>query len=110
MVPEQERLTAAIALVVWVSALASSLIDNIPFTATMIPVLLNLSQDPEISLSIPHSYMPWPLAPAWKIHRSSDRVGKPRYSVTDRQTDRQHVLICTLYFRLCFWKWKEEEA
>ncbi|XP_045416370.1 P protein [Lemur catta] len=53
MVPEDRRLAAAIILVVWVSALASSLIDNIPFTATMIPVLLNLSQDPEVSLPTP---------------------------------------------------------
>ncbi|XP_074256243.1 P protein isoform X1 [Saimiri boliviensis] len=52
MVPEEQRLTAAIVLVVWVSALASSLIDNIPFTATMIPVLLNLSQDPEVGLPV----------------------------------------------------------
>ncbi|XP_037688738.1 P protein [Choloepus didactylus] len=52
MVPEDRRLTAAIVLVVWVSALASSLIDNIPFTATMIPVLLNLSRDPEVSLPV----------------------------------------------------------
>ncbi|KAL2089988.1 hypothetical protein ACEWY4_014676 [Coilia grayii] len=34
-VPEEERLAIAIILVMWVSALASSLIDNIPFTATM---------------------------------------------------------------------------
>ncbi|KAF5884992.1 P protein, partial [Clarias magur] len=34
-VPEGERLAIAIILVMWVSALASSLIDNIPFTATM---------------------------------------------------------------------------
>uniref|UniRef100_A0ABI7XDB7 Citrate transporter-like domain-containing protein n=1 Tax=Felis catus TaxID=9685 RepID=A0ABI7XDB7_FELCA len=53
MVPEDRRLTTAIILVVWVSAIASSLIDNIPFTATMIPVLLNLSQDPEVSLPAP---------------------------------------------------------
>ncbi|XP_007099001.1 P protein [Panthera tigris] len=53
MVPEDRRLTIAIILVVWVSAIASSLIDNIPFTATMIPVLLNLSQDPEVSLPAP---------------------------------------------------------
>ncbi|XP_048185291.1 P protein [Perognathus longimembris pacificus] len=53
MVPEEERLAAALVLVVWVSALASSLIDNIPCTATMIPVLLNLSQDPEVSLPTP---------------------------------------------------------
>ncbi|KAH0501317.1 P protein [Microtus ochrogaster] len=50
MVPEDQRLAAAIVLIVWISALASSLIDNIPFTATMIPVLLNLGQDPDIRL------------------------------------------------------------
>ncbi|EHB02439.1 P protein, partial [Heterocephalus glaber] len=50
MVPEDRRLAAAMVLVMWVSALASSLIDNIPFTATMIPVLLSLSQDPGVSL------------------------------------------------------------
>ncbi|XP_060089853.1 P protein isoform X1 [Heteronotia binoei] len=52
VVPEEQRLTVAIILVLWVSALASSLIDNIPFTATMIPVLLNLSQDPDVNLPV----------------------------------------------------------
>ncbi|KAG9492306.1 hypothetical protein GDO78_000688 [Eleutherodactylus coqui] len=51
-VPEDERLAIAIILVVWVSALASSLIDNIPFTAAMIPVLINLSQDADVDLPI----------------------------------------------------------
>uniref|UniRef100_A0A8D0HRZ2 OCA2 melanosomal transmembrane protein n=1 Tax=Sphenodon punctatus TaxID=8508 RepID=A0A8D0HRZ2_SPHPU len=52
VVPEDQRLAVAIILVLWVSALASSLIDNIPFTATMIPVLLNLSQDPDVNLPV----------------------------------------------------------
>ncbi|MCJ8729160.1 hypothetical protein PDJAM_G00102910 [Pangasius djambal] len=51
-VPEGERLAIAIILVMWVSALASSLIDNIPFTATMIPVLINLSQDDDVNLPV----------------------------------------------------------
>ncbi|KAM9482743.1 P protein [Clarias gariepinus] len=51
-VPEDERLAIAIILVMWVSALASSLIDNIPFTATMIPVLINLSQDVDVNLPV----------------------------------------------------------
>uniref|UniRef100_A0A3P8XYC9 Citrate transporter-like domain-containing protein n=1 Tax=Esox lucius TaxID=8010 RepID=A0A3P8XYC9_ESOLU len=51
-VPEDQRLAVAIILVMWVSALASSLIDNIPFTATMIPVLINLSQDADVNLPI----------------------------------------------------------
>ncbi|XP_029004352.1 P protein [Betta splendens] len=51
-VPEDQRLAIAIILVMWVSALASSLIDNIPFTATMIPVLINLSQDADVDLPV----------------------------------------------------------
>ncbi|NP_001098262.1 P protein [Oryzias latipes] len=51
-VPEDQRLAIAIILVMWVSALASSLIDNIPFTATMIPVLINLSQDSDVNLPV----------------------------------------------------------
>ncbi|XP_069748005.1 P protein isoform X2 [Narcine bancroftii] len=51
-VPEDQRLAVALVLVIWVSALASSLIDNIPFTATMIPVLLNLSQAAEVNLPV----------------------------------------------------------
>ncbi|XP_066562187.1 P protein [Amia ocellicauda] len=51
-VPEDQRLAIAIILVIWVSALASSLIDNIPFTATMIPVLINLSQDVDVNLPV----------------------------------------------------------
>ncbi|XP_046893283.1 P protein [Hypomesus transpacificus] len=51
-VPEDQRLAIAIILVMWVSALASSLIDNIPFTATMIPVLINLSQDADVNLPL----------------------------------------------------------
>ncbi|KAM6292552.1 P protein [Porphyrio hochstetteri] len=50
VVPEDQRLAVAIILVLWVSALASSVIDNIPFTATMIPVLLNLTKDPDVNL------------------------------------------------------------
>uniref|UniRef100_A0A3Q3JY01 Citrate transporter-like domain-containing protein n=1 Tax=Monopterus albus TaxID=43700 RepID=A0A3Q3JY01_MONAL len=51
-VPEDQRLAIAIILVMWVSALASSLIDNIPFTATMIPVLISLSQDADVNLPV----------------------------------------------------------
>ncbi|TMS20702.1 P protein, partial [Larimichthys crocea] len=56
-VPEDQRLAIAIILVMWVSALASSLIDNIPFTATMIPVLINLSQDADVNLPVKTSHL-----------------------------------------------------
>lgn len=53
MVPEDQRLTTAIILVVWVSAIASSLIDNIPFTATMVSCTIPpCDNDPTFSLDM----------------------------------------------------------
>jgi len=40
----QGNLTAAIIIVLWVSAIASAFIDNIPFTATMLPIVAFLNQ------------------------------------------------------------------
>lgn len=37
------RLAAAILIVLWVSAIASAFIDNIPYTATMIPIVLQIA-------------------------------------------------------------------
>lgn len=37
-------LTVAIVLVMWVAAIASAIVDNIPFTATMLPIVAYLSQ------------------------------------------------------------------
>lgn len=50
-VPEDQRLAIAIILVMWVSALASSLIDNIPFTATMVRSIMG-DRLPETFLTI----------------------------------------------------------
>ena len=44
------RLSAAILIVLWVSAFASAFIDNIPFTATMIPIILQISDTLNIEL------------------------------------------------------------
>lgn len=38
------QLTVAILLLLWVSAIASAFIDNIPYTATMVPVVLMMAQ------------------------------------------------------------------
>ena len=42
---ETVRLAAAILIVLWVSAVASAFIDNIPYTATMIPIVLQISHN-----------------------------------------------------------------
>ncbi|MFH1480900.1 MAG: SLC13 family permease [Pseudomonadota bacterium] len=40
----RESLVVAILVTLWVSALASAIIDNIPFTATMLPVVAYLNE------------------------------------------------------------------
>jgi Na+/H+ antiporter NhaD/arsenite permease-like protein len=45
------RLTAAILILLWVSAIASAFIDNIPYTATMIPIVLQISQGAGVELN-----------------------------------------------------------
>jgi len=39
-------------LIIWSSAFASAFVDNIPYTATMIPIIENISEDPSIASSI----------------------------------------------------------
>jgi Na+/H+ antiporter NhaD/arsenite permease-like protein len=45
------RLAAAILIILWVSAIASAFIDNIPYTATMIPVVMQIASDLNIDLN-----------------------------------------------------------
>ncbi|MFA5309798.1 MAG: ArsB/NhaD family transporter [Dehalococcoidales bacterium] len=44
------NLTAAISIILWLSAIASSLVDNIPFAATMVPVISQLAQTQGMNL------------------------------------------------------------
>ena len=44
------RLAAAVLIILWVSAIASAFIDNIPYTATMIPVILQIAYELNIDL------------------------------------------------------------
>jgi Na+/H+ antiporter NhaD/arsenite permease-like protein len=47
---EEYRLAAAVVIILWVSAIASAFIDNIPYTATMIPIVLALAVDLNLEL------------------------------------------------------------
>nr|AOW69278.1 pink-eyed dilution-like 2 [Diaphanoeca grandis] len=58
--PEEHRNGLSIVLILWVSAIASSFIDNIPFTTAMIPVIKAIASDPEVN--IPMRPLVWALA------------------------------------------------
>ncbi len=55
------NLLVTILLVIWLSAFASAVIDNIPFTATMIPIVLALSAQPALA----HDLGAYAINPLW---------------------------------------------
>ena len=59
--PKYQSLLAHM-LILWVSGLASSILDNIAFTATMIPVIRILGEHPELSQRMDIYTLAWALA------------------------------------------------
>jgi len=49
-VNEESRLAVAILLLLWVSAFASSLVDNVPLATMMVRIASNLAQNRELGL------------------------------------------------------------
>ncbi len=60
-----------VAIILWLSAVASAFIDNIPFAATMIPVIRNLAAAQGVDLSI----LAWTLAIGTDIGGSATPIG-----------------------------------
>ena len=57
--PEESQLAIAITLILWVSAITSAFLDNIPYTATMIPVVQILSDNLD---TLPLETLAWALS------------------------------------------------
>ena len=60
-----------IAIIIWLSAFASAIVDNIPFAATMIPIIKSLAA----SQGIPLSTLAWALAMGTDVGGSATPVG-----------------------------------
>ena len=60
-----------VAIVLWISAVASAFVDNIPFAATMIPVIQSLSAAQGVDLSV----LAWSLSMGTDIGGSATPIG-----------------------------------
>jgi Na+/H+ antiporter NhaD/arsenite permease-like protein len=65
------NIVVVIPIILWVSAFASAIVDNIPFAATMVPVIVNLSQT--YGLSLPT--LAWTLALGADIGGNATPIG-----------------------------------
>lgn len=57
---EDKQLAVAITLILWVSAITSAFLDNIPYTATMIPIIRILAN--ELPDTLPIEILAWALS------------------------------------------------
>ena len=62
---------AMVAIIIWVSAVASAFVDNIPFAATMIPVVKSLAATTGVDLSM----LAWALSMGTEIGGSATPLG-----------------------------------
>lgn len=60
-----------VAIILWISAIASAFVDNIPFAATMVPVIISLAN----SSGIPTSTLAWTLSIGTDIGGSATPIG-----------------------------------
>ncbi len=65
------NLMIMVAIIIWVSAIASAFVDNIPFAATMIPIIKTLSASTGADLSV----LAWTLAMGTDIGGSATPIG-----------------------------------
>ncbi len=60
-----------VAIIVWVSGFASAFVDNIPFAATMIPIIRSLASAPGINLDV----LAWSLSMGTDVGGSATPIG-----------------------------------
>ena len=86
---EEYRLAAAVVIILWVSAIASAFIDNIPYTATMIPIVLTLSVD----LSLDLGPLIWALAFGACLGGNGTLIGASANVVTAGLSKKQAIYL-----------------
>jgi Na+/H+ antiporter NhaD/arsenite permease-like protein len=95
------NLTAAIVIILWVSAVASAFVDNIPFTATMLPIIAFLNQ------TIPGAesgVLWWSLALGACLGGNGTMIGASANVVTVGLAEKAGYHISFLeYMRACWW-------
>jgi Na+/H+ antiporter NhaD/arsenite permease-like protein len=95
------NLTAAIVMVIWVSAIASAFIDNIPFTATMLPIIAFLNQ------TIPGAesgVLWWSLSLGACLGGNGTMIGASANVVTVGLAEKAGCHISFLaYMKACWW-------
>jgi Na+/H+ antiporter NhaD/arsenite permease-like protein len=88
-------LVTAILMVLWVSAIASAIIDNIPFTATMLPIVAYLTQ---VIPGAQNGVLWWALALGACLGGNGTMIGASANVVTVGMAERAGYPISFMYY------------
>ncbi len=92
------HLMLMVAIIIWVSAIASAFVDNIPFAATMIPIIKSLSLAQGVDLSI----LAWTLALGTDLGGSATPIGASANVVgTSVAAQNGHPISWRRYCKAC---------
>ncbi len=95
----QGNLTVAVVMILWVAAIASAFIDNIPFTATMLPIVAYLNQ----SMNVPNDVLWWSLVLGACLGGNGTMIGASANVVTVGLAEKAGYHISfTHYMKVCF--------
>ncbi|MBM4273778.1 MAG: ArsB/NhaD family transporter [Deltaproteobacteria bacterium] len=93
------NLAVAVILVLWVSAIASAFVDNIPFTATMLPIIAFLNH----SMGVPNNVLWWSLALGACLGGNGTMIGASANVVTVGLAEKAGYHISFMYYlKACF--------
>lgn len=97
----QGNLTIAVIMILWVSAIASAFIDNIPFTATMLPIVLFLTE----SFGLPKdNVLWWSLSLGACLGGNGTMIGASANVVTVGMAEKAGFKISFVeYMKMCWW-------
>nr|AOW69285.1 pink-eyed dilution-like 1 [Didymoeca costata] len=89
---EEQRLPAAVSSLIWISAIVSSFLDNIPYTATMVPVVRQLA-DEEDGLGLDLATLAWALCFGACLGGNGSLIGASANIVVSAFAQRQGFVI-----------------
>jgi len=97
----QGSLAVAIIMILWVSAIASAFIDNIPFTATMLPIVAYLT---EVIPGAQNGVLWWSLALGACLGGNGTVIGASANVVTAGMAERAgHPISFMAYMKAAWW-------
>ena len=92
------NLSLMIVILIWLSAVASAFVDNIPFAATMVPVIQSMSQSQGVDLSL----LAWALSIGTDLGGSATPIGASANVVgTSVAAKNGHPVTWGTYCKYC---------